>query len=251
MANGIPKSLLNKGNIVETTETMVRRIEERFPGSDLGQVSQTIYTTCSDTQAQIEALKKPIWKLRLVTIGIAAISLLFLFYLVFGGIQWRVFELPDTYQTFISILEPTLGSLVFLMVYFVFVATLESRWKQRRVLRVLNELRSLAHVIDMHQLTKDPNRLLQAGPDTAASPKRSLTPFELGRYLDYCSELLAILSKLSAVWAQDFPEPNLLAAVDQIELLTNGLSRKIWQKLMILESAAGDQRDELASAKPQ
>ena len=33
------------------------------------------------------------------------------------------------------------------------------------------------------------------GPDTPSSPLRRMTPFELTRYLDYCSEMLAIISK--------------------------------------------------------
>ena len=37
-----------------------------------------------------------------------------------------------------------------------FLITLEERLKRARVLKALHELRSLAHVVDMHQLTKDP-----------------------------------------------------------------------------------------------
>ena len=253
MAERAQKVQLHIPEIIRTSEHLVQRIEERFPGSGLGAVSQTICNTSSDTQAQIVALQRTNWTLLLIGIGIPVLSVLLLLYLVLVRTPKGGFQLPETFSSFIEILEPTLGSLVFLIVFFAFMWTLESRWKQTRVLRALNELRSLAHVIDMHQLTKDPKRLLLVGPDTASSPKRSLTPFELGRYLDYCTELLAILSKLSAVWAQAFPEPNLLTAVDQIEMLANGLSRKIWQKLIILESVSvsGSQRDESPSTEPR
>jgi hypothetical protein len=63
-----------------------------------------------------------------------------------------------------------------------------------------------------------------------------MTPFELNRYLDYCSELLALLSKIAALYVQEFQDPVLLDAVDDVEDLSAGLSRKIWQKLTILES---------------
>ena len=233
---------LDGREVVRTSAHMVQRIMERFPDSGLGAVCRTIHDTCADTQAQIDALQKPLWRLRAVAISIAGFSLLLLLYLLLGGIEWGQFALPRTFTDFVGLLEPTLGSVVFLTGYFFFVATLETRWKQRRVLEALNGLRSLAHVIDMHQLTKDPERLLLDGPDTASSPKRALSLFELGRYLDYCSEMLAILSKVSALWAQAFPEPALLAAVDQIEMLTSGLSRKIWQKLMVLESVVAHQK---------
>jgi hypothetical protein len=35
---------------------------------------------------------------------------------------------------------------------------------------------------------------LRRGGATASSPERSLTPFQLSRYFDYCSEMLSITS---------------------------------------------------------
>jgi hypothetical protein len=61
-----------------------------------------------------------------------------------------------------------------------------------------------------------------------------LGAFELGRYLDYCSEMLSLLGKIAALYAQYTTDSAALAAVDQIEDLTSGLSRKIWQKIMML-----------------
>jgi hypothetical protein len=63
-----------------------------------------------------------------------------------------------------------------------------------------------------------------------------MTPFELNRYLDYCSDALALISKIAALYAQSFQDPVLLDAVDDVEDLTAGFSRKIWQKITILEN---------------
>ena len=145
------------------------------------------------------------WSLRIGSFGIGFLSFVILTYLMMGGIDLSHFTRPKTFTNFISVVEPSLGSIVFLTAYVVFLKTIEQRHKERRILQYLNQLRSLAHVIDMHQLTKDPERLLILGPDTASSPKRELTPFLLGRYLDYSSEMLALLSKVSALWAQAFP----------------------------------------------
>jgi len=99
----------------------------------------------------------------------------------------------------------------------------------------IHELRSMAHVVDMHQLTKDPVTLLDQRYRTASSPDtRSMTPFELARYLDYCSEMLALISKIAALYVQEFPDPVAATAVDEIENLTTGLARKIWQKVTML-----------------
>ena len=67
-----------------------------------------------------------------------------------------------------------------------------------------------------------------------------LTPFELTRYLDYCSEMLALLSKLAALHTQHFNDPVTLEAVNDVENLTQGLARTIWQKIMILDRVRGD-----------
>ena len=88
----------------------------------------------------------------------------------------------------------------------------------------------------MHQLTKDPDQVLSRQPDTASSPQRTMTADELGRYLDYCSELLSLSSKIAALFVQRSNDPLVLAAVDEVSGLTNGLSAKIWQKLTILET---------------
>jgi hypothetical protein len=112
-----------------------------------------------------------------------------------------------------------------------FLVTLETRVKRRRA---LHELRVIAHIIDMHQLTKDPERMTTERADMASSPRRAMTPAELGRYLDYCSELLSLTGKIAALYVQRFPDTVAVATVNEIEDLTTGLSRKIWQKLMIL-----------------
>ncbi len=41
------------------------------------------------------------------------------------------------------------------------------------------------------------------------------------------------------LYAQRFDDPVALAAVNEIEALTSGLSRKIWQKRMILSDTNG------------
>jgi len=64
-----------------------------------------------------------------------------------------------------------------------------------------------------------------------------MTSFEMNRYLDYCSEMLSLTGKVAALYIQDFDDAIALASVNDIESLATGLSRKIWQKLMILNSS--------------
>lgn len=111
---------------------------------------------------------------------------------------------------------------------------LEDRIKRRAILKAMHELRSLAHIIDMHQLTKDPHMVLPGYQPPPGSTWRPMTAFELARYLDYCSEMLALVGKVAALYAQWVNDAVVLSAVDEIETLTNGLSRKMWQKISLI-----------------
>jgi hypothetical protein len=115
-----------------------------------------------------------------------------------------------------------------------FLISLEARVKRERVLAALHELRSLAHVVDMHQLTKDPTLLLSPEARTASSPQRAMNEFQLTRYLDYCAEMLALLGKLAALYAERGRDGVVIDAVNDIENLCANLGRKIWQKIMII-----------------
>jgi hypothetical protein len=115
-----------------------------------------------------------------------------------------------------------------------FLLNLEAVWRRDAVLQDLHELRSIAHVVDMHQLTKDPTTILKSYSPTASSERHGMTQAQLVRYLDYCSEMLALTGKLAALYMQKVRDPIIIQAVNEIEELTTSLSRKIWQKIMLI-----------------
>ena len=110
--------------------------------------------------------------------------------------------------------------------------------KRQRVFRELHGLRSLIHVIDMHQLTKDPNVLSAGYKRTEKSAPHITDRFELAAYLDYCSEMLSITGKVAALFAQSVNDEVVIEAVNDIEALGSNLSRKIWQKITLIEGAS-------------
>ena len=61
-----------------------------------------------------------------------------------------------------------------------------------------------------------------------------MNEFQLARYLDYCSEMLALTSKLAALYAARSRDSDVIDAVNDVEMLTSDLGRKIWQKITIL-----------------
>ena len=124
----------------------------------------------------------------------------------------------------VQVVESGVNDLILLGAAFYFLVSLENRLKRRKALRALHRLRSQAHIIDMHQLTKDPIRVLVQGPNTLSSPRENMTAFELIRYLDYCSEMLSFIGKIAALYVQNFDDSVALATVDEIQNLTTGLS---------------------------
>ena len=220
---------LDPQEIVETVRLLHSRIEARFPGAGLGKVVNELLQVARENVARTHWIQKPNLALRCVAAGL---SLAIIALLAGMLLHIRQFKFDD-YTNFIQSLESSISSVVFIGAAILFFVSWENRIKRSRALKAVHELRALAHIIDMHQLTKHPESCFaQRQP----SPKRALSPFELNRYLDYCSEALALISKIAALYVQGFQDPVLLDAVDDVEDLTAGLSRKIWQKITILEN---------------
>ena len=226
---------LDSQKILATIGMLSRRIAERFPGSGLDRVCQELLTVAEESQRRSAWIAKPQRFLRVITGALVTIIIGVLF-LVLANASWprNGFDLV----VLVQVSEASLNVFLLLSAAILFLVTAETRIKRRRALKAIHELRALAHVIDMHQLTKDPERLLARMAETPSSPKHNLSPAELGRYLDYCSEMLSLIGKLAALYVQKFDDPVALAAVNEVEDLTTGLSRKIWQKIMIINSDA-------------
>jgi hypothetical protein len=223
---------LDAQEIVKTAEQIHCRIKERFPASSLAQLAAELVGVAQATTARAAWVARPHRWLR-TAIGMFLLALCAL--LVSGLLHYDPHaRFGENLSDVLQGLDAGINEVVFLSVAVVFLFSLEGRVKRARALSALHELRSLAHLIDMYQLTKDPERIVGPPVNTASSPERPLSPFELVRYLDYCSEMLAIVSKIAAIYAEHFRDPVALAAVDAVEDLAAGLSRKIWQKLMIV-----------------
>jgi hypothetical protein len=223
---------LEADKIIETVKALHDRIEERFPESGLGKVIGELLQVAEETVGRTRWIQKPHLLLRCVA---AVLSLGIIVLLAFLVAHVRQFNFDD-FTNSVQALDASISSVVFVGAAILFFLNWEHRIKRDRALKALHELRALAHIVDMHQLTKDPESYAAQGSHTTRIRKRAMTPFELNRYLDYCSDALALISKIAALYAQSFKDPVLLDAVDDVEDLTAGFSRKIWQKITILEN---------------
>jgi hypothetical protein len=232
----MPDLALDGERIARTIDLLCQRVEHRFPASDLLRIANELSRIAAKTKQRAEWIGRPILGLR---IAVGALILLIVAGLAVTLVSLRTpREAPEALQ-FIQTLEAGINDIVLVGAGIFFLLTIETRIKRRRALQAIHELRALAHIIDMHQLTKDPEWLLGRGQETGLLPPRTMTRFELSRYLDYCSEMLSLAAKVAALYIQAFEDDVALAAVNEVENLTSGLSRKIWQKLMIVYAAEG------------
>jgi len=223
---------LDPQEIIKTVGALHLRIEERFPDSGLGRISAELLRVANENVARVQWIQRPQMLLRLAAILLSVGMIVMVFGLVRNIHQFQM----NDYTNFIQALDASIGSLVFIGAAILFLVSWENRIKRDRALKAIHELRAMAHIVDMHQLTKDPENYFGRATRPASPPKREMTPFELNRYFDYCNDSLALISKIAALYVQGYQDPVLLDAVDDVEDLTSGLSRKIWQKIIILDN---------------
>jgi hypothetical protein len=230
---------LDPQKVIETISALHQRIVERFPGAGLGEVCAELKSIAEHNSQRAEAIGRRNMVLRA-----------FVFALLVGGV-WLLVRIAtliniststaaDNVYSVLQGVEAAMNIIVLMGAALFFLVTIEDRLKRRRALTALHELRSIVHVIDMHQLTKDPSVGVSVRGNTPSSPTRTLSRFEITRYLDYCSEMLSLTSKVAVLYAQVFPDPVVTDAVSDIERITAGLSQKIWQKIMILQTLGSD-----------
>lgn len=239
--------LLDGHELIKTVRRLTERIRSSFPAAHLNEVAAQLQQVVERHAVRSGTIRRPHWGRRLTSLtllfaGVATFGLLLATVRMSHDGEWQIAEAMQT-------LEAGLSMLFFLGAGAAYVASLEQRSKRQRCLEALHELRAIAHIVDLHQLGKQPEfpepRLPAAveGPtrteatnEPASEPPR--TDAQLVAYLEFCSEMLSLLGKVAALYVQGFPDERAVAAVDDIEDLTSGLSRKIWQKIMVLGQSA-------------
>ena len=235
----MPFRSLDPAQILRTAETLEHRVRERFPDRGLAQVAGEVTALARGIRGDVAVLTPPIWWLRaLVALIVVAGAAVFLW-------VGSILPLRDVGQDAIGSvqgIEAAINTGLLAGLGLVALISLEARVKRQRVARGLHGLRSIIHVIDMHQLTKDPVTLSPDFTPTETSPLRDLDAVAMSRYLDYCSELLAITGKLAALYSQAVPDEGVARAVTDIELLGASLARKIWQKISLIDPGPSRKR---------
>lgn len=222
---------LESVHVLTTVGRLEERIAARFPDRSLvrltGELSRVI---ARDSGVNTRLLRRLAWT-RLVSRVLMAI-------VVVGALGVFVWALRSAFVDgsldgagWLGLVDNGVNDLVFAGLAVFFLYSIPERLMRTRALRTLHRLRSLAHIIDMHQLVKDPERLRDGYVRTSASVDVDLDAEQLVIYLEYCSELLALVGKTAALCAEDSQDAVVLDTTSDIEALTVDISRKIWQKI--------------------
>jgi hypothetical protein len=227
---------VDDGKLLETANLVQRRINEAFPGSSLSEIAKEVVTMTDEAVPVARSIRQPNWWLRGGLI-LLPIVLVLAVWLAFRGEQAAPGDHPPTMsERILKAMDATKGGAVYICALFVFLFTLEVRWKRWTAFKAVHVLRGMAHLIDMHQLVRDPQKL--RSPD--ANDKSSWTAEGMDRYLRHSIELLALVSKIAHLYVQGLADSGAHAAVDGCESLITGLSQKIWQKRVILDRMQSD-----------
>ena len=230
--------------VLRTVETLHGRIAARFPDRGLVKVAEELSGLIRESAGVGDRLRRRLlWTRAASRVLILAVLVLTLAAIVWG-LATALGDKTLTGAQWLPLMESTVNDLVFGAVAIFFLYTIPERLLRSRALKLLHRLRSLAHIIDMHQLAKDPERLRTGFTPTSASVRLTLDADELIHYLEYCSELLSLVGKTAALCAEDSQDNVVLDTVSTVEGLTVDLSRKIWQKIQVV----GELREEQSSA---
>lgn len=219
---------LDIDKVTAAIELLRLRVQERFPTANLLNVCNELKELSNNAKANIQHLNKPYVYFRIIFSFLIILTIVLITYTI-----WHISsqDLPSNFQSFIATSEALMNELVMIGAAFYFIGKFENSLKQKKILYALQELRTIIHVIDLHQLTKDPAPILQN--NTEHSPERALSKSELNRYLDYCSEMLSLTSKVAATYGFNCNDQIVLDTIHNIEVLSGTLSNKIWQKITI------------------
>jgi hypothetical protein len=208
---------LDPNKLIRTSEELAEWIGKEFPHAHLAVVAAGVHQIAQEAVVKASRIRQPILLLRIPIWGLVALA-------VAGAVhQLATHRLSEILQ----FLDETKGAALYLFAFLLAFITLEVRWKRRRALKAISDLRAQAHIVDMHQLAKD--EAIEQFREEDHRTGKILT------YLHACTALLALLSKIGQLYVEHFPDTVATQAANDFEMITTGLSNKIWMKILSMK----------------
>ena len=158
---------LDADKILATVQDLHARLEQRLPTSGLSGTRAEIVLINSEAKDRADWLARPILCVRSVaSVFVVLLASVIGITLSNGFLRFR--ELAANLSDLAQGIDAGVNVAILLSAAIYFLVTLERRMKRSRALKGLHEIRSLAHIIDMNQLTK---RFSGEWAPTSTSPK--------------------------------------------------------------------------------
>ncbi|WP_134765604.1 hypothetical protein [Nocardioides sp. 1609] len=232
---------LDATRVRETVVRLEQRVAARFTGRGIVRVVGRLGELVAELEGTTPGINRQLRRTRVVSRVLAGAVLLATVVGLAIALRdaggWGGGDGIERSTDWLPLIETTINDVVFAAIALWFLYSIPDRLQRGRSLALLHRLRSLAHVVDMHQLTKDPDRFRADYVVTPSSVDPGLTATQMLHYLEYCSEILSLLGKAAALVAEESRDALVLDAVGDVETLTTSLSRKIWQKISMLGRA--------------
>lgn len=227
------KEPLDADAVREVVVELEARIAARFPRRGLRQVAADLAILVDAVETGAHSTQGRVRIARLTSRVVMALVLAGTVVVIGFAFKDAAFGEDAVRSTLdlLPLIETVINDVVFAGIAVFFLYSFPERVQRGRLLNLLHQLRSTAHIIDMHQLTKDPEQLKPSFVPSSVSKPLELNRDEMERYLDYCSELLALVGKTAALCAEESRDDVVLDTVSTVETLCVGISRKIWQKI--------------------
>jgi hypothetical protein len=216
--------------VVATIAVLHRRIQERFPDRGLSELAERLLLYGQAVQSSLSNRKAgAIWRIVLGAFALAGPLALAGFLAMHfgrnasGGVDWSLLERGPW----------ILGAaqVVVAGAYWTVVSV-----ARRRALAQLHQLRGFAHIVDMHQLTRDPTFALSDLRFPApSSPKTTFSTFELARYLDYCVQLMSLIGKLAVGYAEETNDQVVIAEASNVQSLVTAMTQNMLHKIVLMQ----------------
>jgi hypothetical protein len=217
-----------------TVDQLERRIRARFGDRGLTRAAKDLRRLVDEVQTEAGQSHRRFLRTTLASRTVSVVIVVATLAALFFSGRSAVIDGLDTASDWIPWVESVINDLVFAAIAVLFLWAFPERRERRTLLGLLHRLRSLAHVIDMHQLSKDPEQVSPTYTRTAESVTHGLDADQLHHYLDYCSEMLSLTAKTAALCAEHSTDEVVLETIATLETLTTELSNKIWQKISLL-----------------
>ena len=195
------------------------RIRARFPDRRLGNVAAELGTAVPEIHGGFEESKARRRQVRLVS-RVTSVAVVVL------ASPSSPCALRDAFTRgtehsfdWVPLVESLINDIVFTAIAVFFLWAMPERLERRTLLDLLHRLRSLAHVVDMHQLDKDPEQARADYVPTAKSRRHRMNAEDAAPLLRLLQRARLPDRKTAALCAERTSDPVVLHTVSEIETL--------------------------------